>query len=231
MGAFDKFERGVENAVASVFSRAFHSELKPVEITSAVKKAMDENASTMTRQRTIGPNDFTVNLSPRDRERLAQWSEDSLAEEIAGTVTAYASEQDYTLLGPIRIRFATKSELKPSSLQVEASIKKGGGRSGHVEYRIGSPDHPGRAGPLPADRVGHGDRTRFGMRHHGGRHRHIASASRTAGAPRGVIATDLGSTNGSFVEGHRITAATLVDGNTITIGRTNIMFWNSTGLA
>ena len=68
MGAFDKFERGVENAVASVFSRAFHSELKPVEITSAVKKAMDENASTMTRQRTIGPNDFTVNLSPRDRE-------------------------------------------------------------------------------------------------------------------------------------------------------------------
>lgn len=49
--------------------------------------------------------------------------------------------------------------------------------------------------------------------------------------PRGVIATDLGSTNGSFVEGHRITAATLVDGNTITIGRTNIMFWNSTGLA
>ena len=45
--------------------------------------------------------------------------------------------------------------------------------------------------------------------------------------PNGVIATDMGSTNGSFVEGHRISAATLVDGNTITIGRTNIMFWNA----
>jgi pSer/pThr/pTyr-binding forkhead associated (FHA) protein len=43
--------------------------------------------------------------------------------------------------------------------------------------------------------------------------------------PQGVIATDLGSTNGSFVEGHRITAATLVDGNTITMGRSRIMFW------
>lgn len=45
--------------------------------------------------------------------------------------------------------------------------------------------------------------------------------------PSGVIATDLNSTNGSFVEGHRISAATLVDGNTITIGRTRIMFWTS----
>ena len=45
--------------------------------------------------------------------------------------------------------------------------------------------------------------------------------------PRGVIATDLGSTNGTFVEGHRITAATLVNGNTLTIGRTRIMFWTN----
>ena len=43
--------------------------------------------------------------------------------------------------------------------------------------------------------------------------------------PTGVIATDLGSTNGTFVEGHRIDAATLVDGNQIVIGRTRILFW------
>lgn len=43
--------------------------------------------------------------------------------------------------------------------------------------------------------------------------------------PTGVIATDLGSTNGTFVEGHRIDAATLLDGNQITIGRTRILFW------
>jgi len=43
--------------------------------------------------------------------------------------------------------------------------------------------------------------------------------------PTGVVATDLGSTNGSFVEGHRIDAATLLDGNQIVIGRTKILFW------
>ena len=44
-------------------------------------------------------------------------------------------------------------------------------------------------------------------------------------ADHGVVATDLGSTNGTYVEGHHVPAATLVDGNTITIGRTRIMFW------
>ena len=34
----------------------------------------------------------------------------------------------------------------------------------------------------------------------------------------GVIARDLGSTNGTYVEGHQVPAATLLDGNTITIG-------------
>ena len=43
--------------------------------------------------------------------------------------------------------------------------------------------------------------------------------------PDGVVATDLGSTNGLFVEGHQVPAATLLDGNTLTIGRTRIMFW------
>ncbi len=37
----------------------------------------------------------------------------------------------------------------------------------------------------------------------------------------------MGSTNGTFVEGHQVPAATLVDGNTITIGRTRILFWAS----
>ena len=45
--------------------------------------------------------------------------------------------------------------------------------------------------------------------------------------PNGVIARDLGSTNGTYVEGHQVPAATLLDGNTITIGRTRILYWAS----
>ena len=45
--------------------------------------------------------------------------------------------------------------------------------------------------------------------------------------PHGVIVRDLDSTNGHFVEGHKVPAATLVDGNTFTIDRTRILFWNA----
>lgn len=47
----------------------------------------------------------------------------------------------------------------------------------------------------------------------------------------GVVVADLGSTNGTFVEGNRITAATLVDGNTITLGRTRLLFYSGEGPA
>ena len=42
-----------------------------------------------------------------------------------------------------------------------------------------------------------------------------------------MIARDLGATNGTYVEGHQVPAATLLDGNTITIGRTRILYWAS----
>ena len=47
-----------------------------------------------------------------------------------------------------------------------------------------------------------------------------ASTWRSTSPTTGVIARDLGSTNGTYVEGHQVPAATLLDGNTITIGRT-----------
>ena len=227
MGAFEKFERGVESAVASVFSRAFQSELKPVEITSAVKKAMDTNSATMSRDRIISPNDFVIRLSPKDRETMAQWSEDALTEEITLAVTSYATEQDYTLLGPVRIAFETDETLKSGSLQVEALIKRGAvapatssAQSGHPIIAIG-PDRYLLTGAVTV--IGRGSECDITVDDTGISRRHLELKS----TPNGVIATDLGSTNGSFVEGHKITAATLVDGNTITIGRTNIMFWNS----
>ena len=231
MGAFEKFERGVESAVASVFSRAFQSELKPVEITSAVKKAMDTNSATMSRDRIISPNDFVIRLSAKDRETMAQWSEDALTEEITLAVTSYATEQDYTLLGPVRIAFETDETLKSGSLQVEALIKRGAvapatssAQSGHPIIAIG-PDRYLLTGAVTV--IGRGSECDITVDDTGISRRHLELKT----TPNGVIATDLGSTNGSFVEGHKITAATLVDGNTITIGRTNIMFWNSPGTA
>lgn len=228
MGAFDKFEKGVENAVANAFSRAFHSELKPVEITSALKKAMDKNAAVMSRQRTISPNDFTIALSAADFRNVDDWGQDAFTEELIRSATEYATDQGYTFLGPILIRFEEDTSLKSGNLHITSSTKRGAvapatsnaASAEHPIIEIGSERYL-LTGDVTV--IGRGSDCDITIDDSGISRRHLELRV----TPGGVIATDLGSTNGSFVEGHRISAATLVDGNTITVGRTHIMFWTS----
>lgn len=228
MGAFDKFERGVENAVAGAFAKAFRSELKPVEIASALKKRMDEEAATLKRGRTVAPNDFTVTLSPTDYEHVEDWGTDALGSELVDTLTEYASEEDYVLLGPLRIAFSVDENLKQGSIRVASSTKRGSiapatsssAANAYPLIEIGK-DRYLLTGAVTV--IGRGSDCDIIVDDTGISRHHLELRV----TPNGVIATDMGSTNGSFVEGHRISAATLVDGNTITIGRTHIMFWNA----
>lgn len=228
MGAFDKFERGVENAVAGAFAKAFRSELKPVEISSALKKRMDEETATLKRGRTVAPNDFIVTLSPGDYEHVEQWGLEALTKELIDNLTEYASEQDYALLGPFRIAFTSQDDLKAGSIRVASSTKRGSiapatsssTNSIYPLIEIGK-DRYLLTGAVTV--IGRGSDCDIIVDDTGISRQHLELRV----TPNGVIATDMGSTNGSFVEGHRISAATLVDGNTITIGRTQIMFWNA----
>ncbi len=228
MGAFDKFEKGVENAVANAFSRAFRSELKPVEIASALKKAMDEHTSTLTRERSVSPNEFTVALAPSDYANMEQWGKEALAEEMISTITSYADEQEYAFVGPVRVRFSESHEMKVGTVHVDAS---------HVRGAIAPATSSAAAAHYPLIEIGtsrylltgavtvigRGSECDISVEDSGVSRRHLELRV----TPAGVIATDLGSTNGTFVESHRISAATLVDGNTLTLGRTHIMFWNA----
>ncbi len=228
MGALDKFERGVENAVANAFSRAFRSDLKPVEISSALKKALDEHAATLSRERTVSPNEFEVSLATSDFQRVEQWGKDALVDELKRSVTEYAAEQDYAFLGPLNISFTTDMEQKAGIVAVQASTKRGAvapatSSAANALYpllEIGS-DHYLLTGAVTV--IGRGSECDITVEDTGVSRKHLELRV----TKNGVIATDLGSTNGSFVEGHRITAATLLDGNTLTIGRTHIVFWYS----
>ncbi|MGO1590676.1 MAG: FhaA domain-containing protein [Ancrocorticia sp.] len=227
MGAFDKLEKGMGNAVANAFSR-FRSELKPIEIASALKKALDEHAATMSRERTVSPNYFKISLSPADHESVVEWGEDALIEEFTQTVTDYATEQDYAFLGPIRMKFTKNPELKVGTVKVEASTRRGA--VAPATSNAASAEHPiieiGIKRYLLTGAVtviGRGSDCDITVDDTGASRHHLELRV----TAQGVIATDLGSTNGTFVEGHKINAATLVDGNTLTIGRTHIMFWNT----
>ncbi len=69
MGLFDRVEQRLERAVNGAFARAFKSEVQPVEIASAIRRAMDDRAAVLGQGRTIVPNLFTVELSDTDYDR------------------------------------------------------------------------------------------------------------------------------------------------------------------
>ncbi|VEI13368.1 FhaA domain-containing protein [Trueperella bialowiezensis] len=228
MSAFDRIERGVESAFENVFSRAFRSDLKPVELASGIKKAMDDRAAAVSRERVVVPNEFDVILSESDFGKIAEWGEEAMRDELISVATSYAEEQRYTFLGPVTISFSHDSELSRGKLIVRARSKRG--PAAPATTRDASPENPiidvnGERYLLTGTVtvIGRGSAADIKVDDSGVSRRHLELRI----TPGGVIATDLNTTNGTYVEGHRITAATLLDGNTITIGRTRIMFWTS----
>lgn len=226
MGVLDRFEQAVERVVNGAFAKAFRSEVKPVEITSAVRRDMDERAAAVSRDRTVVPNEFIIDLSPADLARIREWGEDALAEEIAGAATEHAASQEYAFVGPVAVRFQENDELATGQFHVRSATRRGA--VAPATSAAASPRHPildidGQRYMLtgPVTIIGRGSDADIVVDDSGVSRKHLEIRV----TPAGVIATDLGSTNGTFVEGHRVDAATLVDGNTITIGRTRIMFW------
>lgn len=228
MSAFDKIERGVENAFENVFSRAFRSDLKPVELASGIKKSMDDRAATVNRDRIVVPNEFEIVLCESDFNKIEDWGKDAMRDELTDVATSYARDQRYTFLGPVRITFSVSSALSRGKLLVRGKSKRGS--VAPATTRDATPENPiidvnGEryllTGALTV--IGRGSNADITVDDAGVSRRHLELRV----TPGGVIATDLNTTNGTYVEGHRIKAATLLDGNTITIGRTRIMFWTS----
>ena len=91
MSLFERMERKLERTVNGVFAKAFRSEVQPLELASAVRRAMDDRATLIGRGRTAVPNLFTIELSPGDYDRLTEYDEELEDELIAACKTGYAA--------------------------------------------------------------------------------------------------------------------------------------------
>src|SRR6516225_8210321 len=107
------FLRSLESKIAGLvegtFSRAFRSEVRPVEIARRLAREMEEHKS-LSVSRTYVPNEYRVFLSPRDRERFADY-EDALATELAGYLLEHARQERLSLLSRPVITFETDKRL------------------------------------------------------------------------------------------------------------------------
>src|SRR5690242_14474718 len=119
MGVLKKFEQRLEGLVNGTFAKVFKSEVQPVEIAGALQRECDNNATIWNRDRTVVPNDFIVELSGSDYERLSPYAV-QLGDELAGMVKDYAKQQRYTFMGAIKVHLERADDLDTGLYRVRS---------------------------------------------------------------------------------------------------------------
>ena len=211
------FERRLESMVEGVFARVFRSGLRPIELGRRLAREMDVHRSVDVRGRTVVPNAFTIALDPTDHERFAEIA-DSLTRELCDAAREHAHDEGYAFLGPVSVELVVDDRLRTGAFHIEGRLKEGEGGVGAgsllltngERYVLG--DRVVRIGRLPECDVTLPDPNV--SRHHAEIH------------PRGegFVLVDLGSTNGSKVNGVRVSERELRDGDELAFGNNHLVF-------
>jgi hypothetical protein len=245
VGVLQRFERRLEGMVEGAFARTFKSDLQPLEVGGAVQREMNERAAIVAQGRTLVPNDFVVEISEADGQRLAVYA-DQLGQELAILARDYAKEQGYSFVGPVRVRFENAPDLAVGMFRIRSGVIRGSTVEGGEIRQPTSDVPPGRRdafGGAPRLVVTSSAEGQGGMQRpyeintpvtllgrgtdcdlrlvDPGVSRHHAEI-RIEGPE--IVLVDLGSTNGTFVNGQPIRRVTLADGARISLGRTTLVF-------
>ncbi|MDX3245994.1 DUF3662 and FHA domain-containing protein [Streptomyces sp. ME18-1-4] len=149
MGVLKKFEQRLEGLVNGTFAKVFKSEVQPVEIAGALQRECDNNATIWNRDRTVVPNDFIVELSTPDYERLSPYS-GQLGDELAGMVRDYAKQQRYTFMGPIKVNLEKADDLDTGLYRVRSrTLASSSSQAPEQAPAAGGRQRPGGPGSAP----------------------------------------------------------------------------------
>jgi Protein of unknown function (DUF3662)/FHA domain len=214
-----RFERRLERLVEGTFSKAFRGGgLQPVEIGRRVGREMDAGRTLGVRG-TVAPNRFTVWLSKDDLERFSGFH-DALARELADAAREHGRDEGYHFEGLIEVALVLDETAKRGDMRVDAEIVGGGqGTTSTLALpdgtRVALGDEPAVIGRMPECAVPLSD-PQVSRRH--------AEVRRDE---FGFRVVDLGSTNGTQVNGVTVKEHALVDGDVITVGATSIRYQES----
>ncbi|MHB1173486.1 MAG: FhaA domain-containing protein [Lacisediminihabitans sp.] len=215
MGILDSFERGLERAVNGAFARTFKSGLQPIEITSALRRELDTKAVVVARDRILVPNRFTVRLSSGDFERMTAIGP-TLIDELTQLVQQHAAAQHYQFSGGISIALKQDATIGEGMIQVD-SVNVKGTVAWTPVLDIG-----GKRYPIVKSRtvIGRGSEADVTIDDTGISRKHVAILWDGSRAE----VNDLGSTNGSQLNGAPVSKAPLPPDSVLSIGRTRIVF-------
>ncbi|HEX6490385.1 MAG TPA: DUF3662 and FHA domain-containing protein [Gaiellaceae bacterium] len=245
-------EAKIESLFEGVFGRAFRTNVQPVELARKLVKEMEDNR-VISVSRLYVPNEYTIYLSPADREQFENY-EESLVGELQDYLAENARREKYVLLSPPQVAFETDEDLDVGEFGIATRMAQGGRQVTPSEmpaapaapgatmvYKPKQPEteavspaelglerelvtlnYGGRSYPLEKRRVviGRSKDCDIEVADPNVSRRH--AEVRQEGSAHWVV--DLGSTNGTEVNGRRLKRAKLRPGDTITVGSSELVF-------
>ncbi len=215
MGILDSVERGLERAVNGAFARTFRSGVQPVEIAAGLKRELEIGSVVVDRDRVLAPNRFVVRIASADAQRLKSLG-GTLERELIGVVSKHAKRQGYQLLGEPDVELKVDGSLTTGVLEIDASQVEGG-VSWSAVIEVDGQQHQLRRGTSV---VGRGSEADIRISDTAASRQHL----QLIWDGKAGLARDLGSTNGSKINGQRFREAALSPGTVITIGQTALRF-------
>ena len=203
-----KVENSLERIFERTLSRPFKNALQPIEIGARIVREVDLTRR-LSNQGPLSPNVVRVWLSPSDAQRFDGFQK-ALIAELEETVRQHALNEGYSFVGPVSVEIFVDDDVKTGDISVETDFV--GGTS---EPRLLASD--GRSFTVGENPLIIGRSPQAGVvindpnvsRQH-------AEVWRTA---EGVAIRDLRSTNGTFVNGHRIDAVSLSPRDDVAVGK------------
>jgi hypothetical protein len=210
-----QLEERLERLVEGTLAKPFRSNLQPIEIGRRLTREMDLHRRVGVHG-LIAPNAFNVTLAPADVDRFANFV-DALSRELADAAREHARAEGYSFVGPVDVQIYEGTRLRAGRFTITAEVVEGPDEGVYAELvlpdgnRVPVGADPLVIGRLPECAVVLGD-PNVSRRH---------AEVRRAGDD--VVVTDLGSTNGTKVNGVSVREQHLASGDEITVGSTMLV--------
>jgi FhaA, N-terminal domain/FHA domain len=237
MRAMSRVERFFERLVERPSARIFRTRLQPIQVLRRIERAMESERGAEGRPGLV-PDQFVVHIHPDDLAGLGAAAD--VAGELASGVLTFARSHGYALRERPRVTLQPDSDLRPGDVEVDATLSPNRAeppdsrvvdagtrvfevpvmRGPGVMIAVKEPNRPSRrvpAGGAPIS-IGRAPDCGLVLKDSRASRRHARLTARDGL----LVLTDLGSTNGTRVNGHRVSEVVLGAGDRITIGETTL---------
>ena len=236
MSALSRFEAFMENIVEGSVARLFRSPVQPAEIAKRLERAMESN-QTVSVRRILVPNTNRAVLNPQDFETFKPIRAE-VEREMATYLAELAQERGFSMVEHPRVELVADSGVPRRTIQVVAETQAAPAVSQSSDTQV----IPTQAAAAPAARarlllttssgthvipldstlmtIGRGLNNDIILEDARVSRNHAQLRYRS----RRFWLTDLGSTNGTFINGEPVTERALRDGDVVSLGGLELTF-------